>query len=234
MPSSKINAYPLPAATRQALVHEDLWRLVEQMQLGDVMRFANIAQRTNTFAALGFSPPKGALSVLQDTESFEYFNGSVWVGQQGHKLLKRGFRITSSNTTTNVEIPVLRLDGIPTVPGRLYMINTSSTIIMNSTVANDNILVQFRYQTGGAAATVASARVTGRAETARTSGAGQASVDITGFLPSPGTDVISVLMTVVRSVGTGNVSLQASVDYPIDMLVWDCGIDPGNSGVALP
>lgn len=78
MPTSEINAYTTPEGTAKAATHEDLRNLVKQMMQGDVMRFASTSERTTVFDALKVSPPKGAVSYLQDVKAYESYNGTAW------------------------------------------------------------------------------------------------------------------------------------------------------------
>src|SRR5436305_7654672 len=67
------------------------------------------------------------------------------------RLLKYGTRTTASSTTTT-EVGVLRVDNIPVIAGRLYLIYTTPLAIV-STVANDTPRANLRTSTSGTATT---------------------------------------------------------------------------------
>lgn len=75
MPTSQVNAYVTPESTGQPVVHEDLAKLVKQMMLGDVMRFASHLERAAAFTTLGVAPPVGSLSHRADTGVCERYTG---------------------------------------------------------------------------------------------------------------------------------------------------------------
>jgi hypothetical protein len=154
-------------------------------------------------------------------------------------VIARGSRITSSSGTTT-EIGVLRLDDISIFEGRLYRVSLATSTLFGSTVANDLIEGRFYYSITGAA--VVGVNVFGvlSIET-RTAGGAQYSDAVSAFLPSPvvattdgsGTGTLSVVFSIVRTVGAGTISVPSSATYPINMIVEDLGPDPGDTGVDI-
>jgi hypothetical protein len=149
----------------------------------------------------------------------------------GLGVLKRGNRTSSSSTTTTTEIGVLRVDAISISPGRLYRISTSP-LIFNSSVANDLIQAGLRYTTSGTAGT-GSTQLTALVDTSYTGSGSQRTKSMVAYLVPAAAAVLSVLLTVVRGGGTGSVSLNATTAYPMDLVVEDMGLDPGNTGTSL-
>lgn len=149
------------------------------------------------------------------------------------KILGRGTRLTTSNVSTGTEVEVLRIDGVPTIAGRLYRVYCTTGMIFKSTVAGDTMEARLRYATGGESATITSTVIAFKAETARTASGSQATDGINALLVSPGDGVMSVLLSIVRTGGTGSCSFDAGANYPIQVAVEDIGVDPGNTGVNL-
>ena len=149
-------------------------------------------------------------------------------------VIARGLRTTTSTATTT-EVGVLRIDNIPVFDGRLYRVSLATSALWNSTVAAD--LMEGRFYYGfGATSTLAviGTNVFGILSIAARSASGaQFSDSVSAFLPSPGTGVLSVLLTVLRTAGAGSVSITSSATYPIHMLVEDVGPDPGDTGVDI-
>lgn len=81
MGSTRVNGYPYPEDTGQPTVPADLRAAMELMAQGDVMRFANAADRTAAFAFLGTSPSPGMLSYLADVDRLFRYSGTTWVSQ---------------------------------------------------------------------------------------------------------------------------------------------------------
>lgn len=142
----------------------------------------------------------------------------------------RGFRTTSSSTTTT-EVEILRLDSVPVLGGHTYTIQ-SSTLQPVSSVANDYIAPRLRYTTDDSTPTSASALLI--AAQSRITGASGNESSMVSVTYNPAADgVISVLLTIARISGTGNVSISASTTNPIELWVSHDGEDPGNTGVSL-
>lgn len=145
-------------------------------------------------------------------------------------IIARGRRVTTSSTTTTV-VGVLRLDGIPIIGGRTYKISTSC-ISMQSSVANDIVTSNIRYTTDGSTPTTSSAALGGVSATVTNTSFGIA-VPFIGYYYPTSNETLSVLLTVGRTAGTGNVSLGGSAVQPIDLFVEDAGYDTGDVGVDI-
>lgn len=143
-------------------------------------------------------------------------------------VLARGKR-TSNSSGATTEIGVLRLDDIPISSGHLIYVCTSAIRIF-STVASDDVAAVLRYTTDGSTPTTSSTEA-GRA-IAKVSGA---SVDRGGWVAPSGSytpagdETLSVLLSVVRTNGTGTVNLLANME----LFIVDLGIDPGDTGTDL-
>lgn len=145
------------------------------------------------------------------------------------RCIARAERITTSTTTTT-EIGVLRLDGVPTVDGRLYYV-LISPLWLASTVALDVITGRVRYDTVGTAGTTDT--ILGECGAHQPSLATYGVPSILKFVPSATTNT-SFLLSVGRVAGTGNVSIVVAAGHPsIDMMVFDAGPDPGDTGVDI-
>lgn len=146
------------------------------------------------------------------------------------KLVARARRTTGSSTTTT-EVGVLQIDGVPVQAGRVYLIETNA-VGVDTTVANDGGRLQIRVATGGATATTSST-VLDLAQQVIPNIAHSEHFPCGAMYPAASDDVLSVLLTVARSSGTGSLSVVADPTFPVDLLVWDAGVDPGDTGMVL-
>ena len=145
-------------------------------------------------------------------------------------IIARGRRITSSTASAS-ETSVLRVDAVPVVSGHVYMLMTNPVAI-DTTVANDTGRINLRVDETGAAATTGSTLVcSAQAKLPDITNAECHAVMSTRTATSTGT--WSVLLTTSRATGTGNISLIGTAQFPIELLVIDCGVDPGDTGVDL-
>lgn len=147
------------------------------------------------------------------------------------KLVAYGQR-TSSSTATTTEQEVLRLDGVDLKSGKRYEFKTN-TVQPVSSIANDYVAIKLRYVTGGATATssstalvVSQLRITGASGNETTQA-------VVTYAPSGGDEELSLILTVARVSGTGNVSITGASTNPIELMVIDLGPDPGNTGMSL-
>ena len=156
------------------------------------------------------------------------------VATSGKGVIARGFR-TSSSSTTTTEVGVLRIDNIPVFEGRLYRVWLATSVLFNSTVANDLIEGRFYYGFGATSTLpVIGTNLFGVLSINARSASGAQFSDGTGaFLVSPGTGILSVLFTVLRTVGTGTIGVVSSTAYPVHLVVEDIGPDPGDTGVDI-
>jgi hypothetical protein len=146
------------------------------------------------------------------------------------KLIARAGPRVSSSSTTTTEIGVLRVDGIALKAGRHYRV-TTSTLLIASSVSTDVVTVRFRSTTDGSTATTSSTQLDLNSAIYNfTAGPGMTmAVDI-----NPVSDIVlSLLLTVARTAGTGNVSLVGGVTFPIGFWVDDMGPDTGSIGISL-
>jgi hypothetical protein len=145
------------------------------------------------------------------------------------KLVARARRETDGTTTTT-EIGVLRIDGMALKSGRHYVVLTSD-IVISSSVNNDVITGRFRYTTDGTTATTSSTQL------AQLNGifnfAAGAGMVITTEINPASDQTVSLLLSVGRTAGTGNVKFLGNAVYPICIWVYDMGVDTGDVGVDL-
>lgn len=136
---------------------------------------------------------------------------------------------TSNSSTTTTEVGVLRIDDIPITGGHRYEIKTNS-IIIHSTTANDVVRAAIRYTTDGSTPSTSSTQLC----------VAQDAIVNTSFPPStvasgtyvPATDeTLSVLLTVSRQTGAGNVQIIGSATLPTELTIVDLGIDTADVGV---
>lgn len=140
-------------------------------------------------------------------------------------------RQSNGTGTTTTEQPYLRLDGIPIVNGEAYII-TVSPIILNSTVAGDQLHIRLRGNTGGNA-TIASTLISQAQEFAQNAGGNQKTEGYVFPYTATVTGNLSILLSYVRNAGTGTVSILASATVPARITVQRAGTMPSDTGVDL-
>jgi hypothetical protein len=149
-------------------------------------------------------------------------------------VLKRGRRTTSTGSVTTTETGFLRLDNIPVASGRIYQINTTN-INLDTSVDNDIGDVKCRVAfaaSPGTLATTSSTQLTHMRNTIDS--AAQSNVlPMNAFYIAPSDGYISLLLSLVRVTGTGNLIIFASSTEILDFVVQYAGIDPGDTGVVL-
>jgi hypothetical protein len=155
--------------------------------------------------------------------------GNIGVGSLVGTCIARGFRGTTS-TASATEQSVLRIDDIPMKSGRLYFI-TSGPLTLDVSVANDVARALLRLEDTGVATTASTLlRVADSGVINITSG----NSVIVSCHYTPATDITaSILLSTSRIQGTGVVSITAGGGVPTNLYVFDCGDDPGDTGVIL-
>lgn len=148
---------------------------------------------------------------------------------RGGTCIARGRRETNSSTTTT-EAEVLRIDTVSLLSGRLYLLKTNSLQPFSS-VANDYVAVKLRYSTSGAATSASTAAIVIQDRYTGASGNEGTAAEVT--FPAGSNQTMSLLLTVARVSGTGNVGITGSASVPIEIMIIDLGVDPGDTGVDL-
>lgn len=146
-------------------------------------------------------------------------------------VIRRGRRTTPTGNITTTETGVLRLDNIPIVVNHLYSISTSN-INLDGTVANDIGNVRIRVDATGASATIASTQIGQLRQTMDDPTNSNILPENTYYLAAA-TGSLSVLLSAIRTSGTGNVVLFCSNTDILDMVITDLGVDPGDTGVVI-
>lgn len=178
-------------------------------------------------------PPVGfGVAVKEAIEDLDARAGALETGAQS--VVARGRRITSSGTITTTETGVLRLDNIPVQAGKIYRISTSG-INMDTTVAGDVAACRFRLAFGVAPGNLSStsAAQIGQLRLAQDNAAQSNIAPGQAFYVATADGYISVLMSVVRMAGTGNIVVFASGSEILDLTVEYGGDDPGDTGVEI-
>lgn len=146
-------------------------------------------------------------------------------------LIAYGSRVTNTGTTTTTELPVLSLSDVHVKAGVAYHIY-SSAFIFDSSVLGDTVRATLRFTTDGTAPTITSTPLTA-SELTVTGGGNQARTSLSKIYLPTTDQVLNILMTVVRTAGTGNVDLQHVNGADIDIGVEAVGVAPADTGVAL-
>lgn len=168
---------------------------------------------------------------MPDPTSAETFTAvdAASLGLAG-RCIGRGRRLSNSSTTTT-EIGVLEVDDIPIKAGRLYRIESSSVLLVTS-VANDTAVARIRITTDGSTPTTSSTLLTQSAERIEVTANGGYAHVVGTYAPAVD-ETLSVLLSVARASGTGNISMNFSSLVPIEVWVMDMGEDPGDTGVDI-
>jgi hypothetical protein len=172
--------------------------------------------------------PGFRVMVISVPPSANYIIGTF---TQIYGIVGYGSRDTNTSTTTTSEIGVLTLSSVPIVQGVAYHIYTSD-MIMDSTVQNDAMTVALRYTDDGTSPTTSSTLLTSM-EHVLGGSAAQSKAPMSRTFIATDSFPMNILMTIVRTVGTGNVGLAAITGMPIDITVEAIGVAVEDTGGAL-
>lgn len=152
--------------------------------------------------------------------------------ERAYGLLQRARR-TSNSSTANSTTPVsvLRLDDLPIIGGRAYLIQTSS-LVLHSSTANDVTRAALYFTTDGSTPTSSSTLLAITQKTVAATANPPTSIISMMYFPTVN-ETLSLLLTVSRQAGAGNADILAGTGFPIDIYVHDMGVDPGDTGVDL-
>lgn len=192
-----------------------------------VQVYASSGARTSAFTAAGISPSAGMLSNITGTKRFEGHDGTSWAPLPGQMV---GYHKRTTNVSfVGSELGIARCNAAMLV-GYRYIILTSPLRI--SAVSGETGKINLRYST------VANAGLT---DTVLTSVEANPN---TAFTPvqtptlaatfTPGSNItFSCALTLLRSGGSGNVTLTGSATQPIELFIFCAGPDPGDTGADL-
>ena len=140
-------------------------------------------------------------------------------------------RVSNGTTTTTTEKTYLRLDSIPIINGYSYLAITTPLII-ESSVAADLVQVVLRGDTTGAA-TTASTAFTLLAQPSKSASGAQNTAMLAYRFKASSTGNLSLLLSYLRSAGTGNVRVNALSTIPAQLSVFRMGLGLADTGVDL-
>jgi len=150
-------------------------------------------------------------------------------------FIKRGRRNTSTGNVTTTETGILRIDNVPVRAGSIYQISTGELNLdtdVVGTIGTAKARAFYQATTGGVC-TVANGTQFGLFR-AYQDDATQSNVgNLSCVYIATADGYISVLLTIVRQGGTGNVVAFASSGEPLDLFIQYGGSDPGDTGVVL-
>lgn len=147
------------------------------------------------------------------------------------KLIARAGPRTSNSTSTTTEQSVLELDSVPVKSGRAYRIEVPPLHVSGG--AADVVAIKIRHTTDDSTPTTSSTVLRYMQTTIRTGTPDEPISLAHTYFPSSDVN-LSLLLTVARVSGTaGNALIVGNTDKPISILVWDMGIDPGDTGISL-
>lgn len=230
MGSTKINGYRYPEGTDQPVVAQHLKTGLDDASQGSMMRFANATERTAVFGALGVTPTAGMVSYVADAARYDFWTSAAW-GPAPGQLVARGRR-TSDKVFSGTEVGVLELDDIPVYANVAYLI--SSSPLRFQVAATDTAQSNLRYTTDGSTPNATSSTVMTVVEGGNNVSFQPAFTQVFNVVYVPAADqTLSLLITLSRSGGASNVTMNGTSTRPIDMYVWSLGRDPGNTGVSI-
>ena len=146
-------------------------------------------------------------------------------------VIARGNRDSNSSSTSGTtELGVLRVDSIPVYAGRLYRIWTGP-IIIDGSVANDAVRVILRGDTTGSATTSSTQLAISQGVVPNIALPERFEIDIPYAPASDAT--LSVLLSIVRQSGTGVFQALGASTIPINLVISDEGLDPGDTGTDI-
>lgn len=146
------------------------------------------------------------------------------------KSIAHARRTTTSSASTGSAVGVIRMDDIPIRAGIQYRISWKART--DSNVHEDICYGEIRYTTDGSTPTTSSSQLQGSvAETGQTDGGVGFTLYSTTYYAPLVNETLSILLTVVRSAGTGNNTFYADGSINVtDLYIDDMGDEPGLTG----
>lgn len=194
-----------------------------------VTPFADAATRNAQITA----PVEGMYADLADEDMITRYTGTAWEPGITGFILANGWRDTSTGTTTT-EVGVLRIDDIPILIGRAYRIETGA-LHAQCSVLDDFAGFQIRYTTDGSTPTTGSAVLPGSKISDTHSNIFtifNVGTILTVYRPTAN-ETLSLLLTVLRVAGSGNVQSFGSTDQRVQLMITDVGKAKANVGTAI-
>lgn len=144
-------------------------------------------------------------------------------------LVGFGSRPTSS-TATATEVGVLRVDDIPVMLGRSYLIKVTPAHCQGN--AGVVVAARFRITTDGSDAGTGSTEVR-YVQTTILTGTPDQPINIEHVYKPASDHLLSVLLTVGKIAGAGNVTLIGGGTKTIDLCIYDTGLAVADTGVDI-
>lgn len=178
----------------------------------------------------GYDHTNVALGRVADPNAYNALG--VYVDRMSKRIIGWGQRNTGSSLTAT-EVGVLRLDNLIIKAGDIYRFWTSPLLFRTDT-AGGNPVANLRISTSGVA-TTASTQLTQAYDIVGTTpaNANMMTKGINFLYQSASDQSASLLLSIARFSGTGNVLINAGASIPIQLVAEWIGADPGNTGVAL-
>lgn len=171
------------------------------------------------------NPAPGAVAWnTNDVKMYAYSSGA-WVRQSAGAMIAYGSRSSNTASSTAGEIGVLRVDNIQVIANRRYYTVVSAGFYNGN--SNEFVTGRLRYSTAGAA-TLTSTQIGAEVPVVSNNFTAQGFTVSGSFVPAA-SGTASVLLSIARLTGTGSIRSNGFTEMPI----FDGGVDPGNTGVAL-
>lgn len=230
MATTLLQALPYPASSAAANVPADIQALGVAVESKTVQVYASSGARTSAFTAAGISPGAGMFSYLTGTKRCEPHDGTQWAHMPG-QILGYHKRITGKTfLAAGAELGVVRLNSVALLGGYRYKVMSSPLCI--STVSGETGKSNLRYSTSGTAGTTDT--ILGCVESNTNTAFRPVQTPTLCLTYTPGANVtFSCILTILRSGGSGNVTMNGASDQPIELWIEAAGPDTGDTGVDL-
>jgi hypothetical protein len=181
------------------------------------------------------NPAQGNVAVARDTSGVYIYNGSSWdlittAADAKKGIIARGRRTSSTGNVTTTETGFLRIDNIPVVSGRAYRIMTNG-INLDTDTSNDVGTVRLRASTSGTATT--SSTLLSYFRNTIDNNSQSNIIPLSGMFIAGSTGNLSVLLSVQRQAGSGNLVIFCTATDYLDFWVEDMGVAPSDTGVVI-
>lgn len=150
------------------------------------------------------------------------------------RLLRRGRRETTKTPITT-ESEILRVSDIPVIAGTVLQISTSPVNLDATNVGNIGaIRMRYKQHTSpGSPATIADSTLQNYARQYQDDATNSNVVPFLGYLIITSDGYLSVLLTALMHTGTGSIQVFCSSTDKLDLMIFQMGPDPGDSGEIL-
>jgi len=204
--TTTLQGLPVPETTDAPTVPAHMVALAVAVEKKAVMVFASAAARTSALAAAGVTATEGMLCWLADVNVFDYHDGAGW-GPLPGTLIAEALSSTPVTTSLTTESgAVLTCSNVPLISGRKYRVRLTARLDASAAAT---WAVRIKCSANGPAVPLGA-----DGSHAVAGGAGQQTYTWVEKFNATGTGNANITVTVQRTTGAGDITMQAPNNGP--------------------